>query len=89
MKILLLAILTLAVCSLKNGDESLFEKMQREEEEGHTLKVKSLESDFLVNNSTTASSLDMQGLKIDNNIIKINGETLIQLNSMRVTGDQL
>ncbi len=59
MKILLLAILAVTVLSLKNGDESLFEKMQREEEEGHTLKVKSLESDFLVNNSTTASSLDM------------------------------
>jgi hypothetical protein len=59
MKILFLVALVVCVNCLKNSDESLFEKMQTEQDEGRTLKVKTLESDFLVNNITIASSLEM------------------------------
>ena len=88
MKILLLCLMA-CVWAVRTPEQSLFEKMQNEQEEGKTLKVRSLESDFVVNNSTSASSLEMQGLHIENNLVRLAGDTLLQLDGMRITGDQL
>lgn len=60
-----------------------------ESEDTSQLKTKVIQSDLIVSESTQTDSLEMEGLKVNNNIVKLEGNTLLQLGAMRLTADQL